>query len=70
MTAPLFVVFRAPSGRLHSLKGCTGGAGTKRMRKWSMSATKLAGWPDDQLCRCAWHKRDKARATVAGAFDR
>jgi hypothetical protein len=42
--------WRSPGGRLHSLKGCSGGPGTRRMRRaWVSEAEYLS----TLKCRCA-----------------
>lgn len=53
--------WRAPSGRVHSLRSCTGGPGPRRMRKVELTRTEFdalvvggfASRHEDERCRCA-----------------
>jgi len=50
--------WRAPSGRVHSLRGCTAAAPQKRMRAVMLTREQLdalpsGGRPDAERCRCA-----------------
>jgi hypothetical protein len=53
--------WRAPSGRVHSLRGCSGGPGPHRMRKTELTklefdALMVGGFAsrhEDERCRCA-----------------
>lgn len=54
--------WRSPSGRVHSLRGCSGGPGPHRMRRVELTRTEFEArqlYGDDtsrQRCRCATWK--------------
>jgi hypothetical protein len=58
--------WRSPSGRIHSLRSCSGGAPVNRMRKVQLTraefdARTLHGPIDSSRCRCAtWSERREA----------
>lgn len=59
--------WRAPSGRVHSLRNCSGGPGPQRMRKTELTRAEFdalvvggfASRHEDERCRCANWKETK-----------
>jgi hypothetical protein len=56
-------LWRTPSGRLHGMRSCSGGATPRNTTRSLLTDEQLAAFPE--LCRCAWGRRDKARARLA-----
>lgn len=56
-------LWRTPSGRLHWMRDCSGGATRRNTTKVVLTDEALAPLqrPADNICRCAWGVRDKAR---------
>lgn len=54
-------LWRAPSGRLHQLRGCSGAPASITLTKVALTDAELLAVPVGTLCRCAWSTFEKAR---------
>jgi hypothetical protein len=54
-------LWRAPSGRLHHMRVCSGGAAKSKMTRVSMSDEEILAVEVGALCRCAWRSFQLAR---------
>jgi len=53
-------LWRTPSGRLHRMRRCSGGARHDNTTSVTLTDAELRDVPMTSLCRCAWHSREKA----------